>query len=96
MQYSPYKLSNYRSDIEGYYTIHQVMFSEVLLDMKEVPYGLQLVGQVCPTLALLASSPRGSDMIVRRDGCQLRSHPGHLTMGQNFEVVTKSSRTDEQ
>ncbi|GFW88347.1 MULE domain-containing protein [Trichonephila clavipes] len=31
-------------------------------------------------------------MIVRRDGCQLKSHPRHLAMVQNFEVHRQSSR----
>ncbi|GFX28844.1 hypothetical protein TNCV_4250831 [Trichonephila clavipes] len=50
-------MSNYLSDLEEYYTIHQAIPSEVPVDRWEGVDGLQFVGQAYPPHALLDSSP---------------------------------------
>ncbi|GFU99938.1 hypothetical protein TNCV_3744961 [Trichonephila clavipes] len=50
-------VTNYQSDLGEYYTTHQAMPFEVLVDKWERVDGLQFVGQAYPTHVVLDSSP---------------------------------------
>ncbi|GFY04026.1 uncharacterized protein TNCV_1198041 [Trichonephila clavipes] len=52
-----------------------------------VPLKTRRVGQRCTlNLSRAETSSRWCGVVVRRGGCQLRCHPRHLTMVQNYVV----------
>ncbi|GFY00713.1 phospholipase D1 [Trichonephila clavipes] len=58
-----------------------------VMSSSPVPLKIRRVGQRCTlNLSRAETSSRWCDVVVRRGGCQLRSHPRHLTMVQNYVV----------
>ncbi|GFT31444.1 hypothetical protein TNCV_608641 [Trichonephila clavipes] len=50
----------------------------------------------CINLSRSQMSSHWYDVVVRREGCQLKCHPRHLNLVKNYEVCRKSLRVSEQ
>ncbi|GFV55174.1 uncharacterized protein TNCV_1381951 [Trichonephila clavipes] len=54
---------------------------------RPVPLNTRRVGQLCTlNLSRAETASRWCGVVVRREGCQLRCRPRHLTMVQNYVV----------